>query len=224
MNHALRRISLVVLAMFLLLLLSVNYVQAFEPSSLAVQRGNARTFSQQYQYQRGSIVTADNKTIADSVHVKGIYSYQRVYPDPLVYAPVTGYDSLYSASGIEQAEDKFLSGSDPQLTVHNLIDLVTGKPKRGATVQLTINSAAQTAAYDGAQGERAARRRGRDRPVDRRDPRHGVLPDLQPEQVRDVRQRPAQADRQPLPVRAQPAAAQPGHRRRPSRPAPPSRW
>jgi penicillin-binding protein A len=147
MNHALRRISLVVLAMFLLLLLSVNYVQAFEPASLAVQRGNARTFSQQYQYQRGSIVTADNKTIAESVHVKGIYSYQRVYPVPLVYAPVTGYDSLYSATGIEQAEDKFLSGSDPQLTVHNLIDLVTGKPKRGATVQLTINSAAQTAAY-----------------------------------------------------------------------------
>jgi penicillin-binding protein A len=147
MNHALRRISLVILGMFLLLLLSVNYVQAFEPSSLAVQRGNARTFSQQYQFQRGSIVTADNKTIAESVHVKGIYSYQRVYPVPLVYAPVTGYDSLYSATGIEQAEDKFLSGSDPQLTVHNLIDLVTGKPKRGATVQLTINSAAQTAAY-----------------------------------------------------------------------------
>jgi penicillin-binding protein A len=122
-------------------------VQAFEPASLAVQRGNARTFSQQYQFQRGSIVTADNKTIAESMHVKGIYSYQRVYPVPLVYAPVTGYDSLYSATGIEQAEDKFLSGSDPQLTVHNLIDLVTGKPKRGATVQLTINSAAQTAAY-----------------------------------------------------------------------------
>jgi penicillin-binding protein A len=147
MNHALRRISLVILGMFLLLLLAVNYVQAFEPASLAAQRGNARTFSQQYQFQRGSIVTADNKTIAESMHVKGIYSYQRVYPVPLVYAPVTGYDSLYSATGIEQAEDKFLSGSDPQLTVHNLIDLVTGKPKRGATVQLTINSAAQTAAY-----------------------------------------------------------------------------
>ena len=58
MNRALRRISLVVLAMFLLLLLSVNYVQAFEPSSLAVQRGNARVFSQQYQYQRGSILTS----------------------------------------------------------------------------------------------------------------------------------------------------------------------
>jgi penicillin-binding protein A len=148
MNRALRRISLVVLAMFLLLLLSVNYVQAFEPSSLAVQRGNARVFSQQYQYQRGSILTANNKVIAESVHVKGIYAYQRSYPDPFVYAPVTGYDSLYSATGIEKTEDKFLSGSDPQLTVHNLIDLVTGKPKRGATVQLTVNSAAQTAAYE----------------------------------------------------------------------------
>ena len=148
MNRALRRISLVVLAMFLLLLLSVNYVQAFEPSSLAVQRGNARVFSQQYQYQRGSILTSNNKTIAESVHVKGIYAYQRSYPDPLVYAPVTGYDSLYSATGIEKTEDRFLSGSDPQLTVHNLIDLVTGKPRRGATVQLTINSAAQTTAYE----------------------------------------------------------------------------
>ena len=148
MNRALRRISLVVLAMFLLLLLSVNYVQAFEPSSLAVQRGNARVFSQQYQYQRGSILTSNNKTIAESIHVKGIYAYQRSYPDPLVYAPVTGYDSLYSSTGIEKTEDKFLSGSDPQLTVHNLIDLVTGKPRRGATVQLTINSAAQTAAYN----------------------------------------------------------------------------
>jgi peptidoglycan glycosyltransferase len=147
MNQALRRVSLVALAMFLLLLLNVNYVQAFEPGFLAAQRGNARVFSQQFQFQRGSIITADNKTVAASKHVSGIYSYQRYYPDPLVYAPVTGYDSLYSATGIEQAEDKYLSGSDPQLAVHNLIDLVTGKPKKGATVQLTINSVAQQAAY-----------------------------------------------------------------------------
>ena len=148
MNHALRRLSLLLLAMFVLLLLNVNYVQAFEPGFLAVQRGNARTFSEQFQFQRGSILTADNKTIALSRRVKGIYSYQRYYPAPAVYAPVTGYSSLYSATGIEQAEDKYLSASDPKLAVHNLIDLVTGKPKKGATVFLTVNSAAQTAAYD----------------------------------------------------------------------------
>ena len=40
-----------------------------------------------------------------------------------------------------------LAGTDPRLAVRNLIDLVTGKPRKGATVQLTINSAAQEAAY-----------------------------------------------------------------------------
>jgi penicillin-binding protein A len=156
-NHALRRISLACLALFLLLLANVNYLQAFQASSLATKPGNARTFSQQYQYQRGSIVTADGKTVAASRHVSGVYSYQRYYPDGALYAPVTGYDSLYGASGIEQAENRFLAGSDPQLAVRNLIDLITGKPKRGATVQLTINSVAQKAAYQAlkAQGRPA---------------------------------------------------------------------
>jgi penicillin-binding protein A len=135
--------------MFVMLLVNANYVQAFEPNSLAGKPGNGRTFSQQFQYQRGSIVTADNKTIAESVPVKGIYKYQRFYPQGPAYAAVTGFDSIFSATGIEQAEDQVLSGSDPALAVHNLLDLVSGKPKRGATVQLTINSAAQQAAYAG---------------------------------------------------------------------------
>ncbi len=147
MNHALRRMSLACLGLFLLLLINVNYVQAFEAGSLASKPGNLRTFAAQYQYQRGPIITADGQTIAASKHVKGIFSYQRYYPFKAAYAPVTGFDSLYSATGIELAENKFLSGSAPQLAVRNLIDLITGKPRKGATVQLTINSDAQQAAY-----------------------------------------------------------------------------
>lgn len=151
MNRALRRISLACLAMFILLLVNANYVQAFEANTLAGKPGNSRTFARQFQYQRGSIVTADNKTIAESRPVKGIYKYQRYYPYGSVYAPVTGFDSIYSATGIEQAENRQLAGSDPDLAVHNLINLVTGKPQHGATVQLTINSAAQQAAYSAMQ-------------------------------------------------------------------------
>jgi penicillin-binding protein A len=147
MNQALRRVSLACLVMFVLLLLNANYVQAFEAGKLAGDPGNGRTFAQQYQYQRGSIITADNKTIAESRHVGGIYSYQRYYPDPLPYASVTGYDTPYHQTGIEGAENKWLAGTDPRLTVRNLIQLITGKPKKGATVQLTVNSAAQQAAY-----------------------------------------------------------------------------
>ncbi len=147
MNRALRRISLACLVMFVLLLINVNYLQGFQATSLASDKGNIRSFDQQYQYQRGSISTADGVTIAKSRPVKGIYKYQRYYPFGPVYAPVTGYDSLYSATGIEQAEDKLLSGTDPKLTVRNLIDLITGKPRQGASVRLTINSKAQQAAY-----------------------------------------------------------------------------
>jgi penicillin-binding protein A len=153
MNRALRRVSLACLIMFLLLLINVNWLQGFDASSLASEPGNGRTFSEQFQFQRGSIVTADQKVIADSRLNKKLGEYQRHYPFGPVYAPVTGYDSLFSATGIEEAENKQLSGSDPALAVHNLIDLVTGKPKKGATVQLTVNSVAQQAAYQALKAE-----------------------------------------------------------------------
>jgi peptidoglycan glycosyltransferase len=154
MNRALKRISLACLAMFVLLLINVNYVQAFEASSLANKPGNVRTFNQQFTYQRGSIVaTGDGgeTTIAESLPVKGSAAsqptYQRHYPNGPVYAPVTGYDSIFGATGTESAYQKYLAGTAPDLTVHNLISLITGKPKQGATVMLTISPKAQQAAY-----------------------------------------------------------------------------
>jgi penicillin-binding protein A len=155
MNRALFRLSLACLAMFVLLLVNVNYVQAFESSSLASRPGNARTFNQQFAYQRGSII-ADGAggpvTIAESLPVKGSAAsgtviYQRHYPGGAEYAPVTGFDSVYGATGVESAYQKYLAGTAPTLAVHNLISLLTGKPKQGATVFLTISPKAQDAAY-----------------------------------------------------------------------------
>ena len=107
MNRALRRISLACLVMFVLLLINVNYLQGFQANSLAGKKGNSRTFDQQYQYQRGSISTGDGVVVAKSRPVKGIYKFQRYYPHGPVYAPVTGYDSLYGVDrhreGREQA-------------------------------------------------------------------------------------------------------------------------
>ena len=148
MNRALRRVSLICLVLFVLLLVNVNYVQGFEASSLATKPGNGRTFSATLQFQRGSIVTADQKVVAYSKMNKDFGEYQRHYPLGKTYAPVTGYDTLYSQTGIEQAENKDLAGTDPALEVHNLIDLISGKPKKGATVELTVNSVAQQAAWN----------------------------------------------------------------------------
>jgi penicillin-binding protein A len=146
-NRALRRISIAVLVMFVLLLINVNYLQGFEPASLAAKPSNVRAFDAQFQYQRGNIVTQDGVTVAESKASGDIYKYKREYPLGPEYAPVTGYDTLYSQTGIEAAENSLLSGSDSSLTVRNLIDLLTGKQRKGANVTLTINSKAQAAAY-----------------------------------------------------------------------------
>ena len=156
MNRAILRISLACLAMFVLLLLNINYVQAFEASRLAGKPGNIRVFDQQFTYQRGSIVASGDGTpvaIAKSVLIKGTNNYRRVYPFGKIYAPVTGYDTIYSQSGLEAAENKELNGTDPRLAIHNLTSLLTGKQKQGATVAVTISPAAQRAAYAALQAD-----------------------------------------------------------------------
>jgi penicillin-binding protein A len=160
MNRALFRLSLACLAMFVLLLLNVNYVQAFQANSLASRPGNVRVFDQQFQYQRGTIIAAGDAghsvpgvKIAESQLVKGTDIYRRSYPSGPMYAPVTGYDSIFGKTGIEEAEEKYLAGTASSLTVHNLIGLLTGKPKQGATVYLTISPKAQQAAYQALQND-----------------------------------------------------------------------
>jgi peptidoglycan glycosyltransferase len=153
LNRALRRISIAVLVMFVLLLVNINYLQGFQPASLATKPNNARAFEAQFAYQRGSILTSDGVTIAESTPSSDIYKYQRKYPYGPEYAPVTGYNTLYSQSGIEYYENSVLNGSDSSLTVRNFIDLLTGKPRKGANVTVTINSKAQNAAWNALQAD-----------------------------------------------------------------------
>jgi penicillin-binding protein A len=150
MNRAILRISLACLAMFVLLLLNVNYVQAFETGKLAGKPGNIRVFDQQFTYQRGSIIANGDGTdlkIAESRLIKGTTTYRRYYPFGKLYAPVTGYNTIYGNSGLEDAENSLLAGTSPKLTVRNFTALLTGKQKQGATVETTISPAAQQAAY-----------------------------------------------------------------------------
>jgi penicillin-binding protein A len=156
MNKALRRMSIACLAMFVVLLGWVNYLQVFKVNSLASEPGNLRVFDQQQKNQRGEIIAAGGsgpqKVIADSKPLKGGF-YHRVYPDPFAYAPVTGYDSILGTTspggitGIELAENKFLDGTAPSLAVYNLKGLFTGKSRQGASIYLTISPKAQAAAY-----------------------------------------------------------------------------
>jgi peptidoglycan glycosyltransferase len=150
-NRALKRISIAVLVMFLALMINVNYIQGFETASLSTRPDNIRGLEGQYQYQRGDIVTSDGVMIATTKPSGDFEKYLRVYNNSTVYAPVTGYTTPYSATGVERAENGVLSGNDSSLSFRNFIDLITNKPRKGATVTVTINSKAQEAAYAGLQ-------------------------------------------------------------------------
>ncbi len=149
MNRALRRISIASLLMFVVLMLNVNYLQAFKADSLTADPSNVRSFEQQFQQQRGQIVAADGTVLAKSVPTNNaIYKFQRQYPHGPLYAPVTGYDSIFGATGLEHEENKLLSGNDPKLLVRNFVNMITGKKPQGAQVVTTIDPRAQAAAYD----------------------------------------------------------------------------
>ncbi|MGH3320264.1 MAG: peptidoglycan D,D-transpeptidase FtsI family protein [Streptosporangiaceae bacterium] len=155
MNPPLRRIAIACLVLFGLLLLNVNYIQAVQADDLRNHKGNARVLLSEYDHERGQIVVG-GKAAAKSVPTEDQLKYLRVYPKGKMYAPATGYYSLFGATGVERAEDSILSGQDSRLLVHRFIDLATGGKPKGGSVVLTLNANAQRVAYQDLAGKTGA--------------------------------------------------------------------
>lgn len=148
MNKELRRISIASLAMFLALFVSTSVIQVFQVDELRADPRNVRTLYESYSAERGPILL-NGSPIAQSVAVDTPFAFLRQYPEPAVYAPVTGYFTLNQGNtGIEGAYNDFLTGTANEQFLDQLGALVTGQRPRGAAVQLTIDPVVQQAAYD----------------------------------------------------------------------------
>ena len=151
MNASLRRISVTVMALIVLLLLNATYTQVFTADGLRADPRNQRVLLDEYSRQRGQI-TAGGQLLAYSVATDSRFRFLRVYPNPAVYAPITGFYSLrYSSTGLERAEDPVLNGSDQRLFGRRLADFFTGRDPRGGNVDTTINPRVQQAGWDAMQ-------------------------------------------------------------------------
>lgn len=156
MNASIRRLSVVILGMFLVLMASSTWLQFFEADSLNADPRNRRTLYREYGNFRGPIVV-DGSPIVYSVPVDDVFGYQRIYTDGALYAPVTGYYSVvFGRSGIEAAENKLLSGSSDELFWSRLGDLLAGEDQQGASIELTIRAALQQVAYEELGAQRGA--------------------------------------------------------------------
>jgi len=148
-NKPIRAMAVACLLMFLALLLNANVVQFVQADDLNAKPGNRRVIDEEFSRERGAIIV-DGEPIAQSVPVKDKWQFQRRYTNAKLYAPVTGYFSyLYGREGIEQTYNSILSGSDDRLFVNRMIDVISNNQPQGGSVELTLDPAAQKAAFDG---------------------------------------------------------------------------
>ncbi len=149
MNRSIRTMAIFCMLLFLALLLNSTYLQYFDASSLNSRDDNKRVRDAEFSRERGAILV-DGHPVAESKPSKDQYKYQRVYSEPLKYAPITGYYSyIYGRRAIESSQNDILSGSDPRLFVNRVVDLLGNSQPKGGSVSLTIDPKAQTAAFDG---------------------------------------------------------------------------
>lgn len=156
MNTPLRRLSTVVLVMFLALMMSSTWVQFVQAPALNNDQRNVRTLYREYGNPRGPIVVA-GESVAQSVPVDDAFRFQRVYANGPLYAHVTGhYSVVYGRTELERAMNTELNGTADSLFLRRLQDLVTGTQPQGAVVETTIDPVVQQAAWDALGDQRGA--------------------------------------------------------------------
>jgi peptidoglycan glycosyltransferase len=161
MNAPLRRVAVACLVLFALLFINVNYVQVVKADSYRNDNRNQRGLLRSYAHQRGPIVLSAgggaSAVAVDRATPSEQLKFLRTYPGGTAFAHVTGFASfVYGRTGIEQAENDVLSGQSDNLFVRRLSDYITGRKAEGGRVVLTLQQAAQRAAYAGLQGKRGA--------------------------------------------------------------------
>jgi penicillin-binding protein A len=150
-NRPIKKIAIFCLALFAALFVNANYIQVVKASAYAAHPDNQRNLIYAYKIQRGEIIVG-NQPVAESVPSTGSLKYLRKYPEGSLYAQATGYFSIdFGSTSVENYENNLLSGKDSRLSTQQLLASLDGRPKAAGSVVLTLNAAAQTAAYQGLQ-------------------------------------------------------------------------
>jgi len=147
-NKELKRVSIVVLLMFIALFTSTTVIQVVFADSLRADDRNTRTLYASYSAERGPILV-NGAPIAQSVPTDDQYKFLRTYSNGPLYAPVTGYFTLNQGNtGLEGELSDFLSGTSNSQFLDQVNAILTGQNPQGAAVETTIDPVVQQAAWD----------------------------------------------------------------------------
>lgn len=162
MNAPLRKAGVVMMILFGLLFVNLNWIQVYKAKSYLTdeEHNQVRVQQQEYERQRGEIIV-DGKAVAKSVATKDTLKFLRTYPNGPQYAHVTGYRPVsLAAAGIERMENTVLNGTDDVFAGERLLEMLTGREARGGNVVLTIREQVQKRAYDALRTNNTGTRRG----------------------------------------------------------------
>lgn len=152
----LRRVGIVVLAMFAALFVSSSAIHVVASEDIAEDSRNVRNLYESFSAERGQILVG-GVPIARSIPVDTQFKFLRTYSDGELYAPVVGYYTLNQGNaGIESALNSVLTGQANSQAFEQLVALVTGTTPEGASVALTIDPEVQQVAWDALGNRRGA--------------------------------------------------------------------
>ena len=143
-------------ALFAVLIANLAFIQVIQADEIKAMPANNHTIARKAYVERGSILTSDGVTLAESVR-QADGTYTRSYPQGSLASHTVGYASTrYGSTGIEAAYDGTLTGSNSFATWDGLINSLAGVGTVGNDVVLTINSRIQAAAEQALQGRTGA--------------------------------------------------------------------
>jgi peptidoglycan glycosyltransferase len=156
-NTPIRRLSVLIAALFGALLVASTLIQFAQADTMRSMAANKRTLLDNYSRERGSIIVG-GQPIARSEPVDDQYAWLRTYPKGRLYSQLTGFYaySFGNPFGLENAADDLLSGDADSLFVRRITDLLTGRETAGASIELTINAKAQQVASEALGRNRGA--------------------------------------------------------------------
>ena len=139
-------------ALFAVLIGNITYIQVIKASEYQDMPSNNHTINKARFIKRGSIITADGLTLAESIQ-QADGTYARSYPNGNLAAHVVGYYSQqYGTMGIENTQNDTLTGSKDYSSWQNALNSLAGISEPGNSVQLTIDSRIQRAAEQALAG------------------------------------------------------------------------
>ena len=139
-------------ALFAVLIGNITYIQVVKAPEYQGMPSNNHTINKARYIKRGSIITADGLTLAESIQ-QADGTYARSYPNGNLAAHVVGYYSQqYGTMGIENTQNDTLTGSKDYSSWQNALNSLAGISEPGNSVQLTIDSRIQRAAEQALAG------------------------------------------------------------------------